>query len=92
MSDISGKMSGGLENNGRKSIKYAMAFDGILPCLSELFTEPTCSSEDMALPEAVKNHVKQETGHHNIYLLDRRLQSAKRCNPLVNRILHLFSA
>ena len=78
VSDISGKMSEGLENNGRKSIKYTMAFDGILPCLSEIFTEPTYSSEDMALPEVVKNHVKQETGHHNIYLLDRGLQSAKK--------------
>ncbi len=76
VSDISGKMSAGLENNGRKSIKYTMAFDGTLPCLSELFTKPTYSSEDMALPEVVKNHVKQETGHLNIYLLDRGFQSA----------------
>jgi hypothetical protein len=60
VSDISGKMSAELENNGRKSIKYTMAFDGILPCLSEIFTEPTYSSADMALPEVVKNHIKQE--------------------------------
>lgn len=78
VSDISGKMSEGLENNGRKSVKYTMAFDGILPCLSEIFTEPTYSSEDMALPEVVKNHIKQETGHLNLYLLDRGLQSAKK--------------
>jgi hypothetical protein len=47
------------------------------PCLSEIFTEPTYLSEDMALPQVVKNHIKQETGHINICLLDRGLQSAK---------------
>jgi len=77
VSDVSGKMSEGLENNGRKAIKYTMAFDGILPCLSEIFTAPAYSSEDNALPQAVLNHIKQEVGHQNIYLLDRGLQSTR---------------
>jgi hypothetical protein len=58
VSDISGKMSEGLENSGRKSIKYTMAFDGILPCLSEIFTEPAYSSEDMALPKSCESRVE----------------------------------
>ncbi|MDR1372505.1 MAG: transposase [Dysgonamonadaceae bacterium] len=32
----------------------------------------------MALPEVVKNHIKQETDHLNIYLLDRNFQSARK--------------
>jgi hypothetical protein len=77
ISDVSGKMSEGLENNGRKAVKYTMAFDGILPCLSEIFTASTYSSEDMAMPKVVLSHIKQETGHQNIYLLDRGLQSTR---------------
>ncbi len=54
-----------------------MAFDGILPCLSETFTASSYSSEDTALPEAVLNHVKQEKEHSNIYILDRGVQSTR---------------
>jgi transposase len=77
ISDVSGRMCEGLCLNGGKAVKYTMAFDGTLPCLSEIFTTSAYSSEDNALPQAVLNHVKQETGHQNIYLLDRGLRSAK---------------
>jgi hypothetical protein len=83
VSDVSGKMSEGLCQNGCKAVKYSMVFDGILPCLAEVLLAPTCSSEDIALPEVVLNHVKQETGHQNIYLLDRGLQSTGN--------MHIFS-
>jgi transposase len=77
--ETSTKLAEGFYSNqqGRKAVKYTMGFDGILPCLSEIFTAATYSSEDIALPEAVLNHVKQETGHQNIYVLDRGLQSAR---------------
>lgn len=77
ISDVSGKLLEGIGNNAGKAVKYTMAFDGMLPCLSEIFTESAYSSEDNALPEAVMNHIKQEPGHQNIYLLDRGLQSAR---------------
>ncbi|GGH35203.1 transposase [Mangrovimonas yunxiaonensis] len=48
-----------------------------MPCGSEVFTEPKYSSEDIALPKAILNHVKQETHHQNIYVIDRGLQSAR---------------
>ena len=35
------------------------------------------SSEDIALPEAVMNHVKKEKNHQNIYVMDRGLQSTR---------------
>jgi hypothetical protein len=63
--------------NGKKSIKYSIAFDGVLPCQAKVFTESSYANEDVALPEVVRGHVKEETGHTNIYVLDRGLQSAR---------------
>ncbi|WP_349267239.1 transposase [Flavivirga aquatica] len=70
--------------NGKKSVKYSMAFDGLLPCHSEVFTRAEYSSEDMALPEAIMNHVKQETHHQNIYVIDRGLQSTRTMNSFTD--------
>jgi transposase len=68
----------GIDNkSGKKAVKYSIAFDGILPCHSNVFTESSYSSEDIALPKAVMEHVKKETGHRNIYVLDRGLQSTR---------------
>ncbi len=63
--------------NGKKSVKYSIGFDGILPCDAKIFTTSQYSNEDTALPELVRSHVKQETGHENIYVLDRGLQSTR---------------
>ena len=78
ISDTAGKLAEGLDNkSGKKAVKFTTAFDGILPCSSSLFTSGSYSSEDKALPKVVINHVKQETGHKNIYVLDRGLQSTR---------------
>lgn len=37
--------------NGKKSAKYSVAFDGILPCGAKVFTLSKHSNEDIALPE-----------------------------------------
>jgi hypothetical protein len=42
-----------------------------------VFTSLSYGSEDIALPEVVMGHVKTETGHQNIYVLDRGLQSTR---------------
>ncbi len=63
--------------NGKKSVKYSVGFDGILPCEAKIFTTSKYSNEDTALPEVVSSHVKQENGHQNIYVLDRGLQSTR---------------
>jgi len=78
VSESTSKLIEGIDNkSGKKAVKYSIAFDGILPSHSNVFTNPTYASEDIALPEAVMEHVKKETGHHNIYVLDRGLQSTK---------------
>jgi len=77
ISDVSGKMFEGIGNCGGKAVKYTMGFDGVLPCEINIFTEPQYSNEDMALPEVVRSHVKQENDHQNIYVLDRGLQSTR---------------
>lgn len=79
VSETAGKLHEGIHSNqsGKKAVKYSVAFDGILPCCSNVFTSATYSSEDIALPEVVMHHVKEETGHKNIYVLDRGLQSTR---------------
>lgn len=78
VSDTAGKLVEGLDNkSGKKAVKYSIAFDGILPCYSNVFTSASYSSEDVALPEVVINHVKQDSDHKNIYVLDRGLQSTR---------------
>nr|WP_293742159.1 IS4 family transposase [uncultured Pedobacter sp.] len=78
VSETVGKLTEGLDNkSGKKAVKYSISFDGILPCDSTVFTSVAYGSEDIALPEAVINHVKRETGHQNIYVMDRGLQSTR---------------
>lgn len=78
VSETVGKLVEGLDNqSGKKAVKYSIAFDGVLPCHFNVFTSPRYGSEDIALPEAIMNHVKKETNHQNIYVLDRGLQSTR---------------
>jgi transposase len=78
VSDTSGKLSEGLDNkSGKKAVKYSVAFDGMLPCFSQVFSAAEYASEDIALPKVVLNHVKQQANHRNIYVLDRGLQSTR---------------
>uniref|UniRef100_UPI001300A241 transposase n=1 Tax=Nubsella zeaxanthinifaciens TaxID=392412 RepID=UPI001300A241 len=78
VSESVGKLMEGMDNkSGKKAVKYSIAFDGVLPCHSTVFTSAGYCSEDSALPEVVREHVKKETGHHNIYVMDRGLQSTR---------------
>ena len=77
VSDTAGKLMEGINNVGKKAVKYSVAFDGILPCEFKAFTNSSYSSEDIALPEVVLSHVKKEGSHQNIYVLDRGLQSTR---------------
>jgi len=79
VTDTSGKMSECMDNkSGKQAVKYSLAFDGTLPCEVNLFTDQVYCSEDIALPKVVAEHLKQQTGHRNIYVMDRGLQSAGR--------------
>jgi hypothetical protein len=79
VSETCNKLAEGLHHNqrGKRAVKYGTAFDGMLPCLSEVFTAQEYGSEDVALPEVVKNHAMQDVDHENIYLMDRGLQSTR---------------
>ncbi len=78
ISESVGKLMEGIDNkSGKNAVKYSIAFDGLLPCAFDVFTKPTYSSEDIALPEVITQHVKKESNHKNIYVVDRGLQSTK---------------
>ena len=78
VSETTCKLMEGIDNkSGKKAVKYSIAFDGVLPSQARVFAQPCYSSEDIALPQVVMEHVKKETGHQNIYILDRGLQSAR---------------
>lgn len=77
VSETVGKLMEGLNNSGKKAVKYSVAFDGVLPCELQTFTSASYSSEDIALPEVVLSHVKKEQNHQNIYVLDRGVQSTR---------------
>lgn len=79
VSETCNKLMEGLAHNqtGKAAVKYSTAFDGILPCISEVFTASAYASEDIALPQVVRSHAKQDAGHCNIYILDRGLQSTR---------------
>jgi len=83
VSEASGRLLWGIDNkSGKKAVKYSIAFDGFLPCESILFTDPAYASEDNALPEVVLRHVKQQSSHCNVYVLDRGLQSTRTMHAL----------
>lgn len=85
VSEAAGKLLKGLDNkSGKKSVKYSVAFDGLLPCHFDVFTKPKYSSEDIALAEVIMNHVKQDANHQNIYVIDRGLQSTRTMKSFSN--------
>lgn len=78
VAEAAGKLVEGLDkHNGKKFVKYSVAFDGLLPCDLTVFNTQKYVSEDMALPEVVAQHVKKETNHQNLYVFDRGLQSTR---------------
>ena len=78
VADTTGRIIDGLDNkSGKKTTKYSVSFDGILACSFEVFNDSSYLCEDNALPETILNHVKKETDHNNIYIIDRGLQSAR---------------
>jgi len=78
VSESVGKLLDGMDNkSGKKAVKYSVAFDGHFPCSFDVFTTPTYASEDVALPEVIMEHVKKESDHKNIYVMDRGLQSTR---------------
>ena len=85
VSETVGKLLEGMDNkSGKKAVKYSIAFDGILPCESQVYTSAKYGSEDIALPDVIRNHVKKEKHHKNLYLIDRGLQSTRNMEDFSN--------
>lgn len=68
------------EKNGKKQIKYTVSMTDLLPSSVEVFTKQTYLSEDIAIPEAIMNHVDKRKD--NVFVFDRGVQSRKVFNEL----------
>jgi transposase len=62
-------MNIGRKKDGKKQVKYTIAYDGKYPCMSELFTEKKYLSEDLAIPKLVYKYA--EKNKNSIFLFDR---------------------
>lgn len=62
-------MNIGKKKDGKKQIKYTIAFDGKYPCMSELFTDKSYLSEDLAIPEVVYKYA--EKNKNSVFVFDR---------------------
>jgi hypothetical protein len=59
----------GRKKDGKKQIKYTVAFDGHLPCMSQIFTKKECTSEDKTIPQVVFDYAKKDKSA--IFTFDR---------------------
>ncbi len=62
-------MNIGRKKDGKKQVKYTIAYDGKYPCMSELFTEKKYLSEDLAIPKIVYQYADKNT--NSVFLFDR---------------------
>ena len=69
-----GKKPGG-GRPARRQIKYTVAYDGFAAKLAEVFSEPRYLSEDAAMPEVLRELVRKDAKHDNLYVLDRGFSS-----------------
>jgi transposase len=62
-------MNVGRKKDGKKQIKYTVAFDGTLPCMAQIFTQKKYTSEDKSIPQVVFDYAKRDQGA--IFTFDR---------------------
>ncbi len=62
-------MNIGRKKDGKKQVKYTIAYDGKYPCRFELFTEKNYLSEDLAIPKIVYQYADKNT--NSVFLFDR---------------------
>ncbi|MDP4270320.1 MAG: IS4 family transposase [Bacteroidota bacterium] len=71
-----------------KQAKYTMAFDGLTACDLKIFTEPSFTSEDRAIPEVVKQNANKEGSTLNIYTFDRGVSSSQTFSSFNDNQIH----
>jgi len=62
-------MNIGKKKDGKKQIKFTVAFDGKYPCMSELFTDKSYLSEDLAIPRVVYKYAEKHK--NSVFVFDR---------------------
>jgi transposase len=62
-------MNIGKKKDGKKQIKFTVAYDGKYPCMSELFTDKDYLSEDLAIPKVVYKYA--ESNKNSVFVFDR---------------------
>jgi len=75
-------MNIGRKKDGKKQIKYTVAFDGQLPCMSQIFTESQCLSEDKTIPQVVFDYAKKD--QYAIFTFDRGVSKREVYRKLSN--------
>ena len=76
---VGGKSADGKE---KKQIKYTMAFDGFQALMAKMFDEASFLSEDKAMPVVLRDLIKKDKDHRNLYLLDRGLSALDNYNEV----------
>ncbi len=62
-------MNIGRKKDGKKQVKYTLAYDGNYPCISELFTGKDSLSEDVTIPKIVYRYA--EKNKNCVFVFDR---------------------
>ncbi len=71
-----------------KQAKYTIAFDGLTACDFKIFTDPSYTSEDRAIPEVVKQSANKEDSVLNIYTFDRGVSSSQTFSSFNKNQIH----
>src|SRR5674476_476662 len=72
-----------------KQVKYTIAFDGLTACDFKVFTDPSYTSEDRAIPEVVLLNASKEGSTTNIYTFDRGVCSSATFSSFNNANIHI---
>lgn len=62
-------MNIGKKKDGKKQIKFTVAYDGKYPCMTELFTDKDYLSEDLTIPKVVYKYA--ESTKNSVFVFDR---------------------
>ena len=76
-------MNVGRKKDGKKQIKYTVAFDGDLPCMAKIFTHRQCISEEKTIPEVVFDYAKKDNSA--IFTFDRGVSKREVYRKLSNQ-------
>ncbi len=76
-------MNIGRKKDGKKQIKYTVAFDGQQPCMSQIFTEAESLSENKTIPQVVFDYARKDS--NAIFTFDRGVNKREVFRKLSNQ-------